>query len=79
MRVPIEAVARKPTAFLRFMLDDPLMAQFRAASASYSASRSGQVPRRGLRGRPAKSRSNIAFGKSRISLATTPICHGITR
>ena len=26
MRVPSEAVARKPTAFLRFMHDNPMMA-----------------------------------------------------
>lgn len=43
------------------------MAQFRLSVA------------RGLRGRPANSRSNHGLGSKRNSLATTPICHGITR
>ena len=30
-------------------------------------------------GRPASSRSNNPFGSSRNTLATTPICQGITR
>ena len=34
---------------------------------------------RGLRGRPAKALSNRALGSRRSNLATTPICHGITR
>jgi hypothetical protein len=34
---------------------------------------------RGLRGRPANRRSNRALGSKRSNLATTPICHGITR
>ena len=36
-------------------------------------------PRRRLRPRPCTRRSNSALGSARISLATTPICHGITR
>ena len=36
-------------------------------------------PRRGLRPRPAASRSNQGLGRARMSLATTPICQGITR
>lgn len=35
--------------------------------------------RRGLRGRPANALSNRALGSTRNTLATTPICHGITR
>jgi predicted alpha/beta-hydrolase family hydrolase len=38
-----------------------------------------QLFRLGLRPRPLTSRSNTALGSNRISLATTPICHGITR
>lgn len=34
---------------------------------------------RGLRGRPAKALSNRALGSRRSTLATTPICQGITR
>ena len=34
---------------------------------------------RGLRARPASALSNSAFGSRRSSLATTPICQGITR
>ncbi len=35
--------------------------------------------RRGLRARPATRRSYSASGNSRSNLATTPICHGMTR
>ena len=35
--------------------------------------------RRFLRPRPANRRSNSALGSTRRSLATIPICHGITR
>jgi len=36
-------------------------------------------PARALRGRPLSRRSNRALGNTRSSLATTAICHGITR
>ena len=36
-------------------------------------------PWRRLRGRPASTRSSKGLGSSRISLATTPICQGMTR
>ncbi len=36
-------------------------------------------PRRSFRARPATARSNKASGRQRISLATTPICQGMTR
>ena len=79
MWVPIEAVARKPTAFLRFMHDDRVMGAPGLPLPPAEWSPCGQPLRRGLRGRPATSRSNTTLGNSRISLATTPICHGITR
>jgi hypothetical protein len=43
------------------------------------AERGPYSPRRFLRPRPASSLSNSGFGSRRISLATTPICHGMTR
>ena len=36
-------------------------------------------PARRLRGRPASTRSKTASGSARSSLATTPICQGMTR
>jgi hypothetical protein len=39
----------------------------------------GYSPRRRLRPRPANKASKAALGKRRSSLATTPICQGMTR
>ena len=55
----------------------------RAASVPLEGRR--EAPQRGysfmrrLRGRPASSLSNTALGSMRNSLATTPICQGMTR